>query len=119
MKTFKEVISEAAVDPALSKIKSEIEQFFRKTRGVTIQHEDPKHFHNPKAVLAIGARYWGKWNMPDGENDDEDYDWEELDSTSHSLLKGFLTQLETKYKKYSMSFGAEEKNWIFVTVAKK
>lgn len=116
---FKDVLSESVTDPDVSKIHSEINQFFKKTSGVTVRNEDPKDFHDAKVVLAVGARYWGKWHVPEGEEDDGDYDWEVLDPSSGSLLRSFLKQLETKHPKYSISFGTEEKNWIIVLVKKK
>lgn len=119
MKTFRQVLSETVIDSDVSKIHSELNQFFKRTSGVTVRNEDPSDWRDAKVVLAVGARHWGKWNVPDGEEDDGDYDWEVLDNSSASMLRNFLKQLEAKHPKYSITFGTEEKNWIIVLVKKK
>ena len=119
MKTFKEMLTEGNSNPEVFKLETEIENFFSKTRGVDVRSEDVKHWHNPKLLSVIAARHWGKWSVPDGEDDDIDYDWEVLDKSSASMLNSFLKQLGTKYPKYSLKFGVEEKNWINVLIEKK
>ena len=45
---------------------------------------------------SLSVRYWGKWEMPEGEEDDGDYDWEVLSKSSQAQLKSVVTKFEKK-----------------------
>jgi hypothetical protein len=66
----------------------------------------------------FSIRNWGKWEMPDGEEDDGDYDWEVLSDASAKKMKEYLDMCATHYP-FKYTFRTQEKNWIDVIVSKK
>jgi hypothetical protein len=72
-----------------------------KISGRDIQEEDN----------SLSIRYWGKWEMPEGEEDDGDYDWEVLSAASSKKLKEVITAFE-KANKCKVDCQTSEKNWI-------
>jgi len=105
--------------PVFDKIRNDIREFFRKGRGMDIRiEEDPSNFGR-KCVLAMSCRYWGQWEIPDGEEDDGDYDWEVLTSKSRKELYDFTQSMSKKHKNLLFEAGAEEKNWLNVIVMVK
>jgi hypothetical protein len=60
---------------------------------------------------SLGIRYWGKWEMPEGEEDDGDYDWEVLSAASSKKLKEVITAFEKEHK-CNVMCQTSEKNWI-------
>ena len=60
---------------------------------------------------SLSIRYWGKWEMPEGEEDDGDYDWEVLSKSSQAQLKSVVTKFE-KENKCKVDYQTSEKNWI-------
>ena len=59
----------------------------------------------------LNIRYWGKWEIPEGEEDDGDYDWEVLSDTSSKKLKDIITSFE-KANHCKVFCQTSEKNWI-------
>jgi hypothetical protein len=64
-------------------------------------------------------RYWGKWRVPAGEEDDGDYDWEEMDENSKKTLSDEIKKISTRYPKVKITFSAGEKNYIYIRVETK
>jgi hypothetical protein len=60
---------------------------------------------------SLSVHYWGKWEMPEGEEDDGDYDWEVLSKSSQAQLKSVVTKFE-KENKCKVDYQTSEKNWI-------
>ena len=60
---------------------------------------------------SLSVRYWGKWEMPEGEEDDGDYDWEVLSRSSQAQLKSVVSKFE-KDNKCKVDYQTSEKNWI-------
>lgn len=94
---------------------SEITTFFRQGHGSDIRKEDPKFFGS-KVLAAVSCRYWGKWVVPDGEEDDGDYDWEVLDTKSSKTLHDFIKGLPKKHKGLKFRASVDEKNWITIII---
>lgn len=59
----------------------------------------------------LGIRYWGKWEIPKGEEDDGDYDWEVLSDASTKQLKSIIADFE-KANNCKVLYQMSEKNWI-------
>lgn len=117
MKTFKDVLSEAKAKVPFEQVESELVSFFKKDRNAEVRKE--KSFQ-PLSGRNVSARYWGKWEVPEGEEDDGDYDWEVLTKKSRDELRKFMDSLSKKYKKdYVFYYSTEEKNWISVDILKK
>lgn len=108
IKTLSEFLNED-----ISSIESEILSFFRKDRRAEIRKEKP--FSN-KSKLLYSIRYWGEWKVPEGEEDDGDYDWEVLTDKSRKELEKFEKVLKSKFKKNKIYISQEEKNYISVDV---
>lgn len=60
---------------------------------------------------SLSIRYWGKWEIPEGEEDDGDYDWEVLSDASSKKLKEIIDSFE-KTNKCKVRVQTSEKNWI-------
>ena len=60
---------------------------------------------------SLSIRYWGKWEIPEGEEDDGDYDWEVLSDASSKKLKDVITTFE-KANSCKVNCQTSEKNWI-------
>ena len=69
------------------------------------------------AIASI--RYWGTWEIPEGEEDDGDYDWEILSEASCKIAKDIIDAASKKYPDMKIVFGTEEKNWISIQVSNK
>jgi hypothetical protein len=59
-----------------------------------------------------GIRDWGVWQMPEGEDDDGDYDWEVLSDKSANNMQQIVDSFGTKYPGIKFGWSTEEKNWI-------
>ena len=62
--------------------------------------------------FACGIRDWGVWEMPEGEEDDGDYDWEVLSSKSAQQMQAIVKQISAKHPDVKITWTTEEKNWI-------
>ena len=60
---------------------------------------------------SLSIRHWGHWEIPEGEEDDGDYDWEVLSDDSSKKLKTVITAFE-KENKCKVNVQTSEKNWI-------
>lgn len=69
--------------------------------------------------LTFGIRHWGQWEMPEGEEDDGDYDWEMLSEASARKLDEYLAMCEKNYPKFKFTPNTGEKNWIYISVRPK
>ena len=63
----------------------------------------------------LGIRYWGNWEIPEGEEDDGDYDWEVLSDSSRKKLKQIIDTFETA-NKCKVNYQTSEKNWIHFSI---
>jgi hypothetical protein len=61
-----------------------------------------------------GIRDWGVWEMPEGEDDDGDYDWEVLSKKSGMKMKQIVDSYTAKYPNIKFGWNTEEKNWIML-----
>ncbi len=64
-------------------------------------------------------RYWGTWHVPQGEEDDGDYDWEELDDKWYKKGNEILDSFKKQYPYLDFQWKSEEKNWLTISVKKK
>lgn len=103
----------------LSKIESEIMSFFKQGRASKVTKEEPFPNDPRKVVSTISSRHWGEWDLPEGEEDEEDYDWEILTRESSNKLKKFIDELNKKHRKYKFQHRVEEKNYVEIDIMKK
>lgn len=79
-------------------------------RGVDLRKEDD----------GFQVRYWGDWVMPEGEEDDGDYDWEVLSHKSSKDLGKIVDEMNRNIAQgWMLRAQVGEKNWITFTVEKK
>ena len=87
------------------------------------KHSQLSSFHTEEfspTQHGIAFRHWGVWVMPDGEEDDGDYDWEELSFESSRILDGIVNEAKALVPAdFGIEWTAEEKNWIHIQVWKK
>lgn len=69
--------------------------------------------------LMSDMRYWGDWEMPEGEEDDGDYDWEVMTKKSFKEADALIKKLQQEYPEFNIRFSTEEKNWITLHVEPK
>lgn len=60
------------------------------------------------------VRDWGSWSMPDDidEDEEDDFDWEELDAKWYPALKQIENRLKQMYPDLKISITTSEKNWV-------
>lgn len=56
----------------------------------------------------VDTRYLGEWEMPEGEDDDGDYDWEVPSGGTVAKIKAIALEHEWQWQQ-------SEKNWITFT----
>lgn len=79
-------------------------------RGVDFQY-DGEH---------MGVRYWGNWEVPEGEEDDGDYDWEVPTSDTMTKARKIVADLNGKIPEgWKLDIQVGEKNWLDFEVLKK
>lgn len=96
-------------------VANEILSTFKSSGKSTMSQES--EMNGSWAIASI--RYWGMWEMPEGEEDDGDYDWEVLSEESYKSAKNIIDTASKKYPELKIVFGTEEKNWISIQVSNK
>ena len=113
MKSFSTFIAEAKETSSdIEKLKDEAVSFLRGNGGRNV------HLESRGNGFDVESRYWGKWEMPEGEDDDEDYDWEVPTKETSLKMKTFVDSLSAKYKGFKIHWTTSEKNWIMIQVSK-
>lgn len=99
--------SEQEMKVALADAKAEMRSAHQMARyctwGQTEQHG--KRFE-------FDVRDWGDWEVPEGEEDDGDYDWKVMTKKSREYLTDIIRAVEKRHPKVKLSYSPEEKNWI-------
>lgn len=78
-----------------------------------LQHE----FEQGGATVSI--RDWGQWQVPEGEEDDGDYDWEEMTPKSSAALKALVDGVAKQFPGFTFSPQTGEKNYLYVYIKPK
>ena len=68
-------------------------------------------------TINVSVRYLGKWKNPSHARYEEDYDWQELRSSSRKQIDKVVKKL-SKQSGRKISWGASEKNWIDIDIPK-
>lgn len=83
----------------------------------SLNKDQPKE--DGPGVMMFAFRDFGSWEMPEGEEDDGDYDWEVMTSATAKVIQAVITQLASKYPGFKFDWQTGEKNWFYVTVAQR
>ncbi len=67
--------------------------------------------------ISVSVRYLGKWKNPSHARYEEDYDWQELRSSSRKQIDKVVKKL-SKQSGRKITWGASEKNWIDIDIPK-
>ena len=67
--------------------------------------------------VSVQIRYLGKWKIPSHARYEEDYDWQELRSSSRKQIDKVVKKL-SKQPGRKITWGASEKNWIDFDIPK-
>ena len=67
--------------------------------------------------VSVQIRYLGKWKSPSHARYEEDYDWQELKSSSGKQIDKVIKKL-SKQSGRKITWGASEKNWIDIDIPK-
>lgn len=105
-----------AVDPkeALTELYRQIKSIRARNSWGEYQSSPPEPEHYDKDTWCASIRDWGRWQIPDGEEDDGDYDWEELSDESATKLQGIINEFSKRYPTIEFRWQTGEKNWIYV-----
>ena len=68
-------------------------------------------------TINVSVRYLGKWKNPSHARYEEDYDWQELRSSSRKQIDKVVKKL-SKQSGRKISWGSSEKNWIDIDIPK-
>ena len=68
-------------------------------------------------TINVSVRYLGKWKNPSHARYEEDYDWQELKSSSGKQIDKVVKKL-SKQSGRKITWGASEKNWIDFDIPK-
>ena len=87
-----------------------------------LKHASSYSMHRPveetsyrgKKAFEFEIRDWGQWVVPDGEEDDGDYDWEVLTDKYRKILKDIRDEAKHEYPSIDFNVDIGEKNWITV-----
>lgn len=100
---------------AVTTIESVVDSLFYEAR----KHFTGRWIDLRKEDDGFSVRDWGTWEVPEGEEDDGDYDWEVLTRDSQKKLKVIFDQLDATIPPgWKLDYQISEKNWIYFTVRK-
>lgn len=121
MKTFSEYVTEAKgkteadVNAAALILLMKFKNHRMASRYGDIQDPEKSPFHKSGRLFSI--RDWGKWEVPDDEEDDGDYDWEEPTKETVKAANDLVKQFNREKKPMNASIEEwGEKNWLYVLV---
>lgn len=117
VKSFTQYISETAKAPDLQTIANEILSSFKAVDRV--DSSDIQIHKNGDKSIDVMIRYWGKWEMPPGEEDDGDYDWEVLSDESGKKADTIVKAAQAKHADLKIYWTTSEKNWLEIQISKK
>ena len=110
---FNEIVNESE-DSVIAALKRTMQLMRASSKGGTWRDITPAH-----GGYSFEVRDWGSWQVPDGEEDDGDYDWEELTPGSVAKLREISTTVGSEFPSVNLSISPEEKNWIVVSASPK
>ena len=67
--------------------------------------------------MSLSVRYLGKWQNPYYAEDEEDYDWQELKSSSRKQIDKVVKKM-AKQSGRKITWSTSEKNWIDIDIPK-
>lgn len=70
-------------------------------------------------LLYVDIRDWGNWEVPEGEEDDGDYDWEVPTEKTAKAADALIKELNAKFPNFVIKHRFGEKNYINVDIKKK
>lgn len=71
---------------------------------------DGPYSEDSRAYMSV--RHWGQWENPQGEEDEEDYDWQVMTDDSSHQLEGIIANVGVKYPNVKMECQGSEKQWL-------
>lgn len=90
------------------------------TRAPQMQRWSDKDQPTQKGAAAeFAIRDWGTWQVPAGEEDDGDYDWQEPTPETDKAAEDILKKCEKLFPNVKFHLTAGEKNWLYVQVEPK
>lgn len=112
----KEAARKASVGPeeelktALSDLKAELRSAHKNSQYCTWDPIEKSHGQNG---MEFGVRYWGDWVIPDGEEDDGDYDWKVPSERTRTEVKRAVDAAQKRHPKVKLSYSTGEKEWLY------
>lgn len=64
------------------------------------------------ALVEFSCRHYGEWEVPEGEEDDGDYDWETPTPFTIKQINDTIKVAGQRYPDFKVDISVEEKNWI-------
>ena len=69
-------------------------------------------------TVCVSIRDLGKWENPSDARDEEDYDWQELRSSSREQICKVVKKVQSESGR-KITWSAGEKNWVCFDIEKK
>jgi hypothetical protein len=69
--------------------------------------------------FTVGIRHFGRWDNPPDARYEQDYDWQEMHSTSRAKFDGIVDAFSGKYQELEFIGSTGEKNWVYVDIKPK
>lgn len=82
-------------------------------------HKASIQTYGKKQLAVAELRHFGQWEVPQGEDDDGDYDWKVPTDKTQQVVKKVLDGFRKKYPKYNITSSYEEKEWLTIQVGNK
>ena len=103
-----------ATDKGVKVVHSDFEDVFSEFFHLM---ENRSRFSDKQSDIENGyaaVHHWGSWHMPEDidEDEEEDYDWEELDSKWYPMLNQVKSALTHKFPDLKIEISTSEKNWV-------
>ena len=77
-----------------------------------------KSIENEKDCVIVSLRDWGSWHNPIDAEDEEDYDWQDLDPQYYDKLHEIVKAIRKKYPDVEVHSDVGEKNWVSIVISK-
>lgn len=103
-------VNEKGIKVMHSNFEDIFRDFFDMMKGYSSYSDKQSDIENGYAAV----HHWGSWHMPEDldEDEEDDYDWEELDTKWYPVLKQISNRLKQMYPDLKVSISTSEKNWV-------
>jgi len=111
--------NKVSADTVLSEIRQAMQRGLTKRWTIFRSSSAKEMGHDNPLTVCFEVRDWGDWEVPPGEEDDGDYDWQQMTQETSNQLRTIITAARAKYPDFNIGVQSGEKNWIYIDVTPK